>query len=415
MIDLRAGFGLFSAVRSQWWPAEKLERLQSQRLEQLLAHARAHVPYYQRLGVEPGGLSALEALQRFPYITKADIQSAGTDLVARGYSPDALPSSRTSGSTGEPTTTWFDPESWRFTRHVLKWRRVLASTSPLGLRLLRVSEQLADTDGASRGPRLPGLFEVRTISIAMETTRALAHLRRFRPNAIYAYPSWLREIIEAARADGAGLPPVPCIMTSSEVLTAADRQTISSAFSGRIFDVYGNTELKEVAWQCRHGRYHVNVESVFVEVDAPAPGQIGEIVLTGIMNRAMPLIRFRTGDLGRWAKGDCACGRAAPALADIQGRVAEMIVLPRGRRISPYLLTTAIEQDDGVRHYRIEQYGEDRIIIRYRPRAGQRVSEQLIRERARGILGAGVGVECLSDPEMALPAHGKRSVYQRIS
>lgn len=430
-MDPRAVVELAGAMRSQWWPAEKLRRLQTRRLDRMLGHARSRVPYYQRLDLDVDALPAFEALRRFPYMVKADIQSAGTSLVARGYEPEALPSSRTSGSTGEPTTTWFDPASWRFTRHVLKWRRVLSSVSPLGLRLLRVSESLPLSAGASLGPRLPGVFEVSTVSIALDPVQALAHLRRFRPSAIYSYPSWLREVIEAARADGGGVPPVACIMTSSEVLTPADREAISTAFSGRVLDVYGNTELKEVAWQCAHGRYHVNVESVLVEIDSATQpttrpnaavagpkdgdGRTGEIVLTGLVNRAMPLIRFRTGDLGRWAAGDCPCGRASPALEDIQGRVMDMMELPGGRRISPYLLTTAIEQDEGIRHYRIEQYAPDQVVIRYRSRGDRPVGEALITERVRDVLGAGIAIDCLSDPDMALPARGKRSVYSRVA
>jgi phenylacetate-CoA ligase len=143
------------------------------------------------------------------------------------------------------------------------------------------------------------------------------------------------------------------LCTSSEVLTPAARQRIEAAFGGRVFDVYGSTEFKEVAWQCRAGRYHLNFESVYVALRPP--GRTAPLIISTISNRAMPLIRFDVGDTAMFAAGPCPCGRESPCLEQIGGREGDMIDLPSGRRLSPYLLTTAIESHDLVRTYRIVQ------------------------------------------------------------
>jgi phenylacetate-CoA ligase len=102
--------------------------------------------------------------------------------------------------------------------------------------------------------------------------------------------------------------------------------------------------------QCREGRYHVRPDYGAVEIlrnGVPvAPGEEGEIVCTGFINPAMPLIRYRIGDLGRWSTDGCTCGLDTPILAEILGRRDDVIITPDGRevgRLSPVLKGYPIE------------------------------------------------------------------------
>ena len=108
-----------------------------------------------------------------------------------------------------------------------------------------------------------------------------------------------------------------------------------------------------MAWQCGHARYHLNFESTYLEM--PELGGRCPLVFTTLVNRAMPLIRFSIGDQATVSDEPCACGRQSAWLSQIEGREGELITLPSGRRLSPYLLTTVIEADASILQYRIVQ------------------------------------------------------------
>jgi len=359
--QLKLAGQLAGALRSQWWSRDRIRAFQGAALVEMMRYAVVHVPYYRRLGLPAEDLRRAEDLQRFPLIRKRDLQEEPAAFLAEGHDPAGVHASRTSGSCGQPTTTYFDRESWLLMRYALKMRRVVATSGvPLLRRVLIVSEQpeeqLAALERAAPG-RLGLFYSLRYVSIHTPAEQHIDEFERYRPQVIYAFPSYLLDLVDRAERLRRPLPRIPVLSTSSEVLTAAARRRIEAAFRGRLFDVYGSTEFKEVAWQCRSGRYHLNFESVYVE--RPAAGRSGPLVLSTLCNRAMPLLRFDVGDAAFFGGERCACGRESLCLDQITGRESEMIDLPSGRRLSPYLLTTAIEASDLVRTYRIVQTSAD--------------------------------------------------------
>jgi phenylacetate-CoA ligase len=179
----------------------------------------------------------------------------------------------------------------------------------------------------------------------------------FKPDIINSCPSYLLELSALFREKDILPPRISTLFTSSEYLSENTRRSVEEAFRGRVFDVYGSTEFKEIAWQCKEGTYHVNFEHVFLETRFLENGESSEqsLIITSLTNRAMPLLRFAIGDLGAVAWGNCACGRQSPRLTSIRGRMAEMMILPSGRHVSPYVLTTTIEEAPQIRQYQILQ------------------------------------------------------------
>lgn len=408
---------LLRTLRSQWWPAARIRAWQDAALVRIMRHAATQVPRYRRLGIEPSSIMSGDDLQRFPLLTKRDIQEDSGSLLATGYDPGELFTSRTSGSSGQPTTTYFDRPAWLLGKYVLKMRRIAATRGAgLGRRVLVVSEQPADKLVAAVRDAPSGFgvfFRQRRVSIHRPVEEHLAELQSFRPHVLYAYPSYLLDLVTMAGQQAVRLPRVAAIHTSSEVLTDGARERIEAAFRGRLYDVYGSTELKEVAWQCDHGSYHVNFESVFVE--RPANGERGELILTSLTNRAMPMLRFATGDLATFDDGLCRCGRQSPCLSRIDGRQGDLIALPSGRRLSPYVLTTAIEADSSVLQFRIVQTGGSSIRIDIVRRSGTPAGKStaaLCAELAT-LAAEPVDFTVREVGGFERPANGKRSVFTR--
>jgi phenylacetate-CoA ligase len=122
------------------------------------------------------------------------------------------------------------------------------------------------------------------------------------------------------------------------------RRRIESVFGCRVTNRYGCEEVSLIACECsEHRGLHVNADSIVVEtvVDGrPArPGEPGSIVITDLSNFAMPLIRYRIGDVAELTDRRCPCGRGLPLLESIQGREADYVVTSDGRMISGISLT----------------------------------------------------------------------------
>jgi phenylacetate-CoA ligase len=114
---------------------------------------------------------------------------------------------------------------------------------------------------------------------------------------------------------------------------------------------------------------HVNADVVRLEVlddgGRPVPdGVEGNLVATLLVNQAMPLLRYRTGDRGSLLTGSCGCGHPFPLLGMVTGRRADVLVLAGGWRVSPYALTCAMEQVTEVLRYQVTQLDPVRLRVR---------------------------------------------------
>ena len=145
---------------------------------------------------------------------------------------------------------------------------------------------------------------------------------------------------------------------------------IEQSLGVKIYDVYGSTETKELAWQCLQARgYHINEDEAVIEiVDDEGrllpPGSPGHIVVTDLTNRAMPLIRYRNYDQGILQKDPCPCNIQFALMKPLNGRASEYIRLPDGRHLSPFLFTTSIEKTEGLLQYQIIQERFDALRVK---------------------------------------------------
>jgi phenylacetate-CoA ligase len=415
--QLQVAANLLAAARSQWWSAARIREFQDRALVRMMRHAISNVPFYRRLNLSAGSIAVAADLARFPIIGKRDVQRDPHGFLADGFAPASLYSSRTSGSSGQPTTTYFARDAWLLSKYALKMRRVLATSGfPLGRRVLIISEQPPDQLGAIAAAAPSGLgllYQQRHLSIHTPVAQHLAAIAQYRPHIIYAYPSYLLDLIVSAERDGVALPSVATLYTSSEVLTAAARSRIEKAFSGKLYDVYGSTEFKEVAWQCREGRYHLNIESVYLEPQEP--GRLGTVILSSLCNFAMPLLRFEIGDRAAFDSNACACGRASPQLGEFAGREGDIITLPSRRRLSPYLLTTAIETAGSILQYRIVQTHSDafRIDVTVRSPGESAMWRSRLCAELERVTGEPVRFEVREVDALERDPGGKRSVFVR--
>jgi phenylacetate-CoA ligase len=360
---------LWPVLRAAQLSPEQLEALGRARLT-LMLRAAARLPFYRRRLDQAGvgnddlmmELCPEAALEALAPTTKVDLREAGGDVLLGGRVRPEWRSSSSSGSTGEPFRVYYEPRAWATLKILVKLRaRSACGTRP--------SDRVALLDAVPPAESTLGAAgRVARISILQPASRVAAELATFAPDTVYGLPSALLEAGHELRSRGSHLR-VRRVFTSGELLRPAVRQAIAEAFGAPVYDVYGSSETKEIAWECPAGGMHINADVVRVEVldeaDRPVPrGVEGNLVATLLVNRAMPLLRYRIGDRGSLLADRCACGHPFPLLGVVTGRRADMLVLDGGHRVSPYALTCAMERVGAVLRYQVTQLDPARLRVR---------------------------------------------------
>jgi len=364
-----------------------LDSLARRRLGRLLVAAACTSFYRRRLvaaGVDARDPSLVReperALAALAPVAKAELRQAGASLLRGGGVSPAWMWSASSGSTGEPFRVYYDARAWATLKHLVKLRARVACG-------LRPAHRVALLDAVPSAPRTRGA-RVARISVLQRGSAIAAELAAFAPDAVYGLPSALLEAASALRERGERLS-IRRVFTSGELLRPGVRAAIADAFGAQVFDVYGSSETKEIAWECPEGGMHVNADVIHLEVldddGAPVPtGTEGNLVATSLVNHAMPLLRFRIGDRGSLRPSRCACGRSLPLVGMVTGREADMLVLADGRRVSPYVLTCALERERSLLRYQVSQLDVSRLRVRAIVRPG--VARSLVADRVRTLM-----------------------------
>jgi phenylacetate-CoA ligase len=371
-------------AREQWLDPEELQRRQWARLQRILDYAYHHSPFYARkfraAGIEPVDIQQLSDLSHIPVVTREELRHPEA-LIPPPFRPETMRHTFSSGSTGESVKSYFDPEGWLVGKHLLKLRaRWACGVRPLDRVALFTAGAFSNSALRQR------VLRQRSFSVHEPPEGILPELLRFAPTVLYGFPSHFKELAEVWPSR---LRP-KIIFTSGEMLESAMRTRIESAFGAPVCDVYGSTELKEIAWECRErDGYHINSDWVLVEIEEPE----GTVLVTSLYNRGMPLIRYRLGDTGSFVAGRCRCGRSLPLMAVGFARSVDIFALPAGGKVSPYTLINAVEVLDEIRQFQIVQESLDRVAVVVVPRGEFTRGAE---ERVRAALGPhlpGIAIE----------------------
>lgn len=365
-------------LSSDEWQSRQLSQLAS-----TVAAAAADVPFYNGR-LPTGGVDSFESFRQLPILTKVEAQEAGRSIVSRRHQARRLLEIHTGGTTGRPLIVYCDREALRtnyaFFSRIKEWAGIGWDD-----RIATFAGRTIISPGRT-APYWRHNWASRTLlcssyHLAPDSLDAyLDELAAFRPDLIDSYPSSIEPLARRAleRADRRIRPKA--IITSSETLFPETRDVVEAAFGCRIFDHYGSAEMAACVSQCEAGRYHVHPEYGLVEIlvdgrEARA-GESGEIIATGFVNSAMPLIRYATGDLAVWSDSGCPCGRTFPVIERIEGRQDDCIVTPEGRRVGR--LDPIFKAVGAIHEARIVQDEVDHIRVELVPRPVVSEREQAI-------------------------------------
>ncbi len=362
-----------------------LRALQDARLKRLVLHAAEHVPFWKRrfarYGIRPTEVRSIADLAALPPLEERDLTDFGDDLLEGGEPNAAWTSVR---SIANPLrSVRLDTAARRERvadelRHIqwsgLDWRTpraVLVGRNERGDTLEGPGGRLraALRSGVWLHPAHAGEDQVRRF--VSDAGRAGAQLLSGPPSALER----VADAIETGTAATGTAPFRPRVVQSwGECLGEERRTRLETAIGAPVYDVYRAAEFGEIAQQCdaRDG-LHVTMERAlleFVHGDEPvADGKDGEILVTALDNLAMPLFRYRIGDVGcRIPAGDpCACGRTAERILVTDGRASTLVTSPAGRRVHPDWFEWLFEAIPGVLDWRVAQDTPADLALSYVP------------------------------------------------
>tara|TARA_B110000046_G_scaffold135654_1_gene141900 strand:+ start:2528 stop:3946 length:1419 start_codon:yes stop_codon:yes gene_type:complete len=332
------------------------KKRQSKRLHVMLLHCFNHVPFYQQLfkqlNITERHLSDPNILGEITPLTKDAVKQNSEALCAQ-----TLPAGHrfggetaSSGTTGEPTIIRHTLASLKLgiwlKQRELRWYRWNPEGSMLSIRPFTELPKAADggymKDGQCiRYKRLPyfrGIFKTGEF-FAFNNTNSVVDQREImawaQPSLLLMQASCL-EYLSMGNIDTEVTGRLHTVQAVSQTLTPNMRTVVEASLKTPVHQNYGLNEIGLVASRCSEGgRYHVHNENCIVEIvrsdgTACAAGERGKILVTSVLNFAMPLIRYDTDDIGEAVEGPCVCGRTLPSFTAIHGRYRRTAFMPEG-------------------------------------------------------------------------------------
>ena len=185
----------------------------------------------------------------------------------------------------------------------------------------------------------------------------------FDPHIIIAPPKVLRVLAEA----DAVLSHLTAVFSVAEVLDPLDRVAIEARFGLTVREIYMATEgLLGVA--CERGTLHLSEDTMLFEFEEPVAGSgLVSPIITDFSRETQAMVRYRMNDLLRLSETPCPCGSPLRAVAQIEGRLDDLLLLPTGRgrvHVTPDILRNAIVSADvRIEDFRLIQTGEDAVTL----------------------------------------------------
>ncbi|WP_052599959.1 phenylacetate--CoA ligase family protein [Aureispira sp. CCB-QB1] len=362
----------------------KIKAFQDQELQKLLHYLALNSPYYQRTfkehNIDISSIKTLEDLPKLPLTTKQDLQENNDAFICvdRRKIIDYV---TTSGTMGKPVTFALTDkdldrlaynEATSFASAGIDDTDILLLTTTIDRRFMA---GLAYFLGARKLGA--GIVRVGSGLPALQWDT----IKRVSPTALIAVPSFIFKLIEYAKKNGidyknSSIKKAICIgesLRNPDFSLNTLGQKITDLWDIELYSTYASTEMSTAFTECSHSRGgHHHPELILVEIldehgQAVAEGEAGEVVISTLQMEAMPLLRFKTGDICQWYQDACPCGRTTLRLGPVIGRKGQMIKY-KGTTLYPPALYNLLNQFEAIKAFVIEVFtndiGTDEIVIK---------------------------------------------------
>ncbi|MBI4436576.1 MAG: hypothetical protein HY590_04110, partial [Candidatus Omnitrophica bacterium] len=416
---------------NQWLTREELEKSQWGALRQLLFHACGHVPYYrekfEKLGVHPKEIANDEMFRRIPLLSKEEVVEHHESFLSSCY-PGRRWEGKTSGSTGISLRFHYDSSHesyvWASVWRGRRWwdvdvgdREVDLWGRPLGSKRLDFTWQVKS--------RLRNVLHFSSYVLDERRMGEYAEvIKHFRPALLYGYSSSIVQFGEFVACKGYCFPSLRLVECTADELLTSQKIRLEKIFNCPVVSAYGASEAGGIAQECLEGNLHISMEHMkieFLQEGQPAPPhETSEIVVTTLRNFAMPLIRYRIGDVGTFLEKTCPCGRGLPLMELHIGKSSSIIQTSLTSAVSSKLfdyINVGLMREGlaGIRQFKVQQTGRDSFnLLIVKESAFSERSVQFFKDRMKEYLGNHIIIETSFVDKIRRDTTGKLRYFEQI-
>jgi phenylacetate-CoA ligase len=399
---------IFTLFKNQYLNKELITYNKNQKLKNIVKYAVNYVPYYQKIfqdsNISPFDVETIEDLKKLPITKKSNLQSLKAKFVTSSeFNLCDLRIERTSGSTGQPFSIFFD-KNFVNVRDSLFLRALLTSGYRPGQKILLFTDHVNEK-------KKHWFMRWSYASIQDSADRLLWIYRQIEPHVVYGCTTAMKLLAQKIRSQKRITHKPKVIITAGEVLDDRTRGFLEETFSSELFDIYGLTEMGVVGWECsQHKGFHLAEDTTIIEYLPLENGnELKRLVMTNLNSRGMPFIRYDTGDVGMPSQiENCSCGRNLKILKKVEGRKVDCIKLKEGQIISPYRITCAIEKLNGLINYQITQADYNQFIVKIgTEKNSDKIKNEDIKRLMYLTIGPNINV-CIKRVDQIFPITGSK-------
>lgn len=353
--------------------AAELQELQNELLRKLIKHAYDNVPYYNELfrahRLVPEDIRSVEDLPKIPVLTKDTCKRELRRMLATNMKPSEMIVGSTGGSTGSPLTfytdkslgplqvgglwLWYNRCGWKVGERIAMLWGFHESDWEMPWWKMRLREFFSRTCRAD--PYNLGEQQIAAI---------IKRFQKYHPKLLLGYPSAINLLAKRSLQWDQRIEGLRGVYCSAEKLFDEQRNIIEDAFGCQVYDFYGCREVVHVSCDCTRRSMHINSDWSVVEMGEPIEGKDCPIILTGLRNFAMPVIRYQNGDICRKDPQVCECGLPFPVVNLAAARTSDMFKFANGRIVHGAFFTQTMFGADGVESFQYHQLSEDYIVLK---------------------------------------------------
>jgi phenylacetate-CoA ligase len=419
------------STQTAWQSKTAIKKLQEEKLSETLAYLQQYSPFYRQLftvnKINIDTIKNMAALQQVPVTTKEDLQQRNDDFLCVPKNK-IIEYTSTSGTLGSPVTialTENDLQRLAFNEYS---SFLCADGKPEDIYqlMLTLDRQFMAGMAYYAGIRKMGAGIIRVgpgvPSLQWQT------IQRIQPTAIVAVPSFILKLIQYAGEHNIDInnSPVKKAICIGENIRNTDfsfnilGKKITEAWNIQLYSTYASTEMQTAFTECGAGKGgHHNPDLLIVELlneknEAVAPGEAGEVTITTLGVEAMPLLRYKTGDICMYADETCSCGRNTLRLSPVLGRKKQMIKY-KGTTLYPPALFDLLNEMEEVLDYVAEVYsndiGMDEVLLHIVPADNNEETDRRIRAYLQAKLRVSPHVKYITAAQvqqLQLPEGGRK-------
>lgn len=360
---------------TQYLPEKVLRQRQWNRLKSMLDFAYMSNEFYRQRfdenGICPEDIQKHEDMPLIPVLTKKQIQESAREMISDGYRTENLMEFKTGGSTGKSLELYLTEECSELRNSCARrhdrwtgWEVGEPIAAVWGNPVVPV-----DLKSKFRAWLLEPKIYLDTMNVSEDSVvRFAKDWQRTNPTLIYGHAHSIYKLAEYVKNLEIDVIKPKGIISTSMMLMPRERLTIEEVFGVKVFDRYGCEEVSLIASECeRHEGMHLNIEHLFIEFvkedgTYASPGEPGRIIVTDLMNYAMPFIRYQVEDVGVPMQGKCSCGRGLPLMREVVGRTADFLVKRDGTLVAGIsLIENTLTRIPGIDQMKVIQESYERI------------------------------------------------------